>query len=448
MERHFTHRISGICLLFCVAVLPANGAAAPVERALSVAGDMGFGGVGGKAYTTIQTGLDIREGNLSLGVFGRVRILIQESEDDDVVRRRDWDEPGDYVHLLRYLRYKRSFGSVSMEAQIGEMLGFTLGHGTLVRDYSNIADPDHPHAGMRFRVSHEMFDVVGMVDNFIRPAVVATRIGVRPLPFLRRLSLGASFVADPTAPLQVRRSTEDGQREVDSAWNLQSETEVLCLLGMDISYLFGDSGSGQVRPYLDVNTSLHGVGVHVGARGKIPLGRAALGFQAEYRGGSEGYAPGHVDTFYDVSRHQAGLTFQDPHAAGLHHRTPMLAGLVRGAYGGHGVLLQTGLRIKRLGRLRVGFSHRPGPDENSLWARLSLQPIKRLNIGGLLLLRGLGGPHDDANGVAAMAEGRFRITDNVYTLAQYARTWSLAEDTRYFGAIQSFNLSVGANWSK
>ena len=442
------HTLATVTQVFLLLLLSTAASAGPVNRALAVSGDAGFGGVGGKAFTTLQTGLDIREGNLSLGLFGRVRILTQEADDEDVVRRRDWDEPSDYVHLLRYLQYRHDFAKVSVEAQVGEMLGVTLGHGTLVRDYSNIADPDHPHAGLRFKVSHEMFDVVGMVDNLIRPSVVATRVGLRPLPFMKRLNVGASFVTDPMAPVQIRRDAT-GQREVDDAWNLQSETKPLVLLGLDFSYRFGDSTSGQIEPYVDVNTSLLGVGAHVGAQGSLPLGKsgARLSFQVEYRGGSDGYAPGHVDTFYDVARHQAGLTIDHPRSAQVNHRAPMLAGLARGAYGGHGVLLQTGLAIKKMGRIKVGYTHRPGPDENNVWVRLSAQPIPRLNLGTLVLMRGLGGPYDDANGVMAMAEGRFRITDNVYTLAQYTRSWSLDEDSRFFGIMQSFNISLGANWS-
>ena len=445
--RRQSHTYATLCILTLLMLSP-TASAAPVSRALAVAGDAGFGGVGGKAFTTIQTGLDIREGNLSLGLFGRVRILTQEADNEDVVRRRDWDEPSDYVHLLRYLQYRHDFEKVFMEAQVGEMLGITLGHGTLVRDYSNVADPDHPHAGLRFKVSHDMFDVVGMVDNLIQPSVVATRVGVRPLPFLKRFAVGASFVTDPMAPVQIRRDVS-GQREVDSAWNLQADTEPLLLMGLDLSYRFGDVKSGQIEPYVDVNTSFLGVGAHLGALGSIPLGKskATLSFQVEYRGGSAGYAPGHVDTFYDVARQQAGLTISDPRSAQVDHRAPMLAGLARGAYGGHGVLLQTGLAIKRLGQFKVGYTHRPGPDENTVWVRLSTQPIPRLNLGTLVLMRGLGGPHADANGVVAMAEGRYRITDNFYTLAQYSRSWSLQEDTRYFGIMQSFNLSIGANWS-
>ena len=49
--------------------------------------------------------------------------------------------------------------------------------------------------------------------------------------------------------------------------------------------------------------------------------------------------------------------------------------------------------------------------------------------------------------VAAVAEARCRLSDHLYALAQYGRIWSLDDQTRYFGILQSFNLGVGSSWS-
>jgi len=418
-----------------------------------MAGDLGFGALGDKAYTTIQAGLDIHEGRLSLGLFGRVRVLSQNhAEGEETIRERDWDEVTDFLHILRYVEYKRTFNTVTLNARAGELMGFTLGHGTMIRDYSNIADMDHPHTGVSVKLTHEMFDVAAMVDNLARPGVVAARLAVRPFKELPDFTVGTSGVMDPTAPFQVRPNAA-GERPVDSAWNLRSETEVMGMAGLDMSYTFGAKKTGTLMPYLDVNTSFMGAGVHMGFIGRLPVHKGSLAFQAEYRGGSSSYAATYMDTFYDIERHQAGLTFADPAEAARDHRNPKLAGLGRGIYGGSGALLQAGLNIKNLGRSRfnghfkVGYSFRPGPDAHSVWLRISSRPISRLDLGMMMMMRGLGGPHEDANGIVALAEGRYRIMDNLYALAQYSRTWSLQEDTRYFGILQSFNISVGTNWS-
>ncbi len=431
---------------------PARGA--PVAyRGLGLAGDLGFGAMGSDAYTTLQAGMDIHEGRLALGLFGKVRILMQQAEgDEEAIRRRDWDEVSDYVHIMRNVDYARDFGEVTLDARAGELYGFTLGHGSIIRDYSNIADMDHPHTGLRMNVRHDRFEVEAVLDNLVRPAVVAGRVAARPFAGLRDLCFGLSGAMDPTAPFQVRTQL-DGQRVVDVAWNLQSETRVMGLTGLDISYLFGSEQEGTLQPYLDVNTSFFGAGAHVGFFGRLPLPRGELGFQAEYNGSSTGYAANYMGTFYDIERQQAGLALEDPTRSRRDDRDPKLAGLGRSIYGGHGALVQAGLKLQDLGatrlqaQLRAGYAYIPGPDANQVWVRLNTQPFSRLDLGLMLYMRGLGGPYPDENGVVALAEGRYRITRNLYGLAQYSRTWSLREDTRYFGVLQVFNLSVGANWS-
>jgi hypothetical protein len=425
-------------------------AEAKSRRALGLAGDLGLGGFNGRATTTIQTGVDVQEGNLSLGLFGRVRFLIQDDPESGPVRGRDWDEASDYVHILRYLQYRRSFttreaGEIKLAFQAGEVLGFTLGHGTLVRDYSNIADPDHPHSGVHLQLVGPRWQLATMVDNFINPQVVANRFAVRPFKKIPELVLGGSLVIDPQAPLVL-----EPERDVDGAYNLQPHvSEPLTLVGLDAEYVIGDPGRGRLTPYADLNTSMLGIGFHVGTTGEVPVagGRGRLFGQIEYRVSSGGYAPAHMETFYDVERYQAGLAFDDPDRATHDEREPKFAGLARGIYGGQGVLGQAGFVMRRRVQLKAGASYRPGPDAVSIWGRATTQPISRLQLGLLVLARGVGGPHEGAAGVMAMAEGRFRLTENLYTLAQYTRSWSLRVDDRYFGILQSFNLSIGASWS-
>jgi len=410
--------------------------------------------MGGKAVTTIQTGVDVQEGNLALGLFGRVRFLMQDDEESGAVRRRDWDEASDYVHILRYLQYRRSFlskrvGEIRLAFQAGEVLGYTLGHGTLIRDYSNIADADHPHAGLHVRVAGTRWQVDTLVDNFINPSVLAHRGALRPTARLPGLTVGASLVVDPRAPVEVVSSGDGHLRGVSQGFNLTTSNEPLTLMGFEAEYAVGDRSRGRLAPYLDLNTSMLGVGLHVGSTGEVPLadGRARLAGQLEYRVGSGGYAPAHVETFYDVERYQSSLALSDPATAAPEDRATKLSNLARGAYGGHGALGQLAFTYRRLAAVKLGISYRPGPDAMSLWWRATSHPIPRLQLGLMMLARGVGTSQDAAAGLMAIAEGRFRITDTFYSLAQYVRTWSLSADDRYFGILQSFNISVGASWS-
>ena len=402
---------------------------------------------------TIQSGVDLREGNLALGLFGRVRLLMQDDPRSGVVRSRDWDEASDFAHILRYLTYHRTFassaGPLRFQAGAGELLGFTLGHGTLVRDYSNISDPDHPHSGIVLGLAGEQFAATAMVDNFVNPSVIAGRVEVQPLKSLGPLRLGSSFVIDPQAPLQAARAA-GARRELDDTYVLTSTRKVLALMGADVEYTLGSDARGSVTPYMDLNVTLLGdVGYHAGATGRLPLGDtgATLRGQLEYRVGTSGYVPAHVETFYDIERYQAGLAFDRPLDASVDERATRLAGMARGSFGGQGLLAQAGVELPRRFTTKLGVSYRPGPDPVSLWWRASTRPIERLDLGLLLVLRGLAGDHAVADGLMTMVEGRFRITDNIYSLAQYARTWVVDGYTTYYGLVHSLNVSVGANWS-
>jgi hypothetical protein len=194
---------------------------------------------------------------------------------------------------------------------------------------------------------------------------------------------------------------------------------------------------------------MHGLGVHLGLLGEVPVGKtqARLMGQAEYRATTSSYAPAYMGTFYDVERYQAGLSFSHPGQAGPGERATKLAGMVRGDFGGQGVLGQAGMVVGRLAQLKMGVSYQPGPDPVILWWRAAASPVPRLNLGALLVKRGLGGPYPAAAGLMAMAEGRYRLTDYLYSLVQYSRTWYLRSDTRYYGMFHTFNISIGATWS-
>lgn len=444
MMRQFTTRA---LVLFTLFLAPAESLATPL---LGIAGDLGFGALDDTAATTIQAGLDVQEGRLAVALFGRVRLMLSDQEEVGAIRRRDWDEASDFVHILRTLRYSRQFQTFNLDVRVGEVMAHTLGHGSLMRDYSNISDPDHQHTGLSFRLAHPRFEVEALLDNFIRPGVAALRGTVSPLSgqWGRGFKLGASLAMDPTAPVAVQVD-EKGRRAMDAAYNLQSDTRVLTMMEVDASYRLHRHDLGMIEPYVDVATSFMGMGVHAGAVGQVrlgPDGEYILGLQAEYHYSGAGYAPAYMTTFYDVERHQAGLAFRDPRQANSSNRNTKYAGMARGLYEGHGGLVQLGLEVGQKVRAKVGYGFRPGPDAHQMWVRFSSQASRRLNVGLLLVMRGLEAENELANGVVAAAEARFRLTDNVYGLAQYSRTWTLNERTRYFGILQSFNLSAGYNW--
>jgi|GEM_PF-6868317 hypothetical protein len=434
---------------FVLSVLLATGPTAAWGKAgakkkasiFSVAGDAGLGGVGGVAFATLQTGLSIREGQMAMGLFARLRIAMQ-STPDGAIRKRDWDEPSDFVHLLRYFHYRHRFGkTLTAHLRLGEERGVSFGHGSIIRDYTNLADADHLHTGLRLNFDHRRFGVAAMIDNLLSPALVAGRVWFAPAAKIPQLRLGATFAIDPQAP-QAISVAADGTRYMDSAFNLQADRAVGVHFGIDAEYTIGDRSAAYVTPYADLNSSVEGIGLHLGATGELPLDkrkRVRLSAQVEYNVSSAGYAPSYFGTFYDLERNQS--SFSD-----LNSRFPKAAALARKAYGINGTLLQLGLKVLRKTELKVGYAFHPGPDAHQLWLSARVTPISRLSIGALILARGLGQGNEGA-GLAAMAETRVRIFENLYGLGQYTRSWSLDQNTRYYAVLQSFNVGVGGNWS-
>ena len=434
-------------LLISLILLPTESRAAPD---VMLSGDIGFGTVEDTANSTIQAGVDVQKGRGMLSLFGRVRLTLHNHDEVGVLRGRDWDEASDFVHIVRNLSYSRQFQTFNLDIRVGEIREHTIGHGSLMRDYTNLADPDHLHSGLSFRVAHQRFEVEGMLDNFVQPGVAALRGTVSPFtaPWMRGLKLGASLVMDPTAPVTVQVDAK-GRRAVDSAYNLRSDQQVLALMDLDVSYLLEQPGFGVIEPYVDVATSFMGMGVHAGAVGQVrlgPSGEYVLGVHGEYHYASAGYAPAYMTTFHDVERQQAGLTFVNHREAQAGERNTKLASMARGLYEGHGGLVQVGLDVGQQVRAKIGYGYRPGPDAHQLWVRLTSQPNRQLSVDVLMMMRGIESGNGVANGVVAGVEGRYRVTDNIYGLAQYNRTWSLDERTRFFGVMESFNISAGYRW--
>ncbi len=114
LRTHHAFKALAILTLITSAGLIPRGAQARggQEKLLSLGGDIGFGGLGGTAYATVQTGVDIREGGLAVGLFGRMRLALHETSGEGLLRKRDFDEVSDFVHIQRYATDRRQFGKL------------------------------------------------------------------------------------------------------------------------------------------------------------------------------------------------------------------------------------------------------------------------------------------------------------------------------------------------
>lgn len=437
-----------LCALQLGLVLPV---AARAEGWVTAQGDAGLGAVGDAVASTLSAGLELQGRELSLAVFGRVRLVIDESAaEPGGVRRRDYDEVADYVHLLRALRYERRIEGVETRLLAGELVGVTLGHGTLVREYSNVADPDHLHTGLRVQLAGERVELDALVDNVLAPAVLAGRLAWRPLAVAPALSLGASVAFDPRAPRHVLLAP-GGTRLYDAAYHPRVETALLPLTGVDIAYALGDGSVFRVVPYADGNTSWRGLGGHFGAQAQLALGTSGVLLDAlgEYCLVGGGYGPALVDTFYDVTRYQSGLAFGVAARATAAQRATVLEALAADAFAGGGFTLQGGIEAGERLTVQAGYREHPGPDRRRFWARLVAQPLPPLTLGALVLVRGWGGGEGPSarTGVAVLAEARYQLGRYWYALGQYTRTWAVEASSGFFLPFQGLNVALGTQWA-
>ena len=421
-------------------------------------GDAGFGFFGPDLYTTLQLGFDFQEGAFTLGVEARLRLRVEDRGERDGlgVRREDWDEPSDLAYLLRYASYRRQVSGVTLGFSLGELAGYSLGDGSLVRDYASALDPDHPHGGFMARVAGKRFQADLVLDDFVAPEFIALRVGGVPLSTgPHALVVGASGLLDFRAPWQVRLDA-DGAPVIDEHRNLELRRSVVGAAGIDVAYRVGDPAQDHLRVYVDGNVLLPergvadpGLGLHVGAAFQAhPFqSRLALTGGVEYRRLGPGYLPSWVDLLYDVQRQQFPLTARARRALSG-EATTKLGALARDlAPAGNAWRGDLGLRYEPWLEVAAHYEHRPGLAGKSLGARMTVVVGRHFLASGLVERFGFltGSDLGRSAGLLVSAEARYRPLRNLYVLAQYSHLVRLGSDG-WFRPLDQLNVAVGGAW--
>ncbi|MFH2008269.1 MAG: hypothetical protein ABI333_16920 [bacterium] len=435
---------------------PAAAAEGGLKRWGELEGDVGFGFMGSDLFTTLQAGFDLQEGGFAMGLQLRLRLRVADGGDEHEgkgVRREDWDEPSDLAHILRYVSYRRKVKSVSVGLLLGEHAGYTLGYGTLIRDYSSAMDIDHPHSGVATRLSGRHWQLDFFLDDVVAPELTALRVLTRPIVGRHNLLVGATGVFDFRVPVAAV-TDEDGARQVDSKRNLVVERGLLGAVGVDVGYLLGDGEENHLATYVTGNLLIPekhrgdpAAGLHLGVRfGVRPFGGQLRVFGGvEYRRLGAGYMPSYVDLIYDVQRLQFPLTAQ---AASSAENAPTKLGAVVGglAPAGNAWWGQLGVQYGRWFEASVHYEHRPGLLGQGLGARASVVVGRWFLASVLLEWFGMDAPDAErARGLLASAEARVRPTKRTYLLAQYSRLWHLSQ-TGLYRPLDQLNVAFGVAW--
>ena len=346
----------------------------------------GFGMMGEDAFATIRPAFaldlsDIVPLQFRFGAPVRLRILDREPDSAGVTRKRDWDEPGDFVAILEEISYADEVvfghsGHVYVDVLLGTLGRVQLGHGTVVRGFGNSLDIDRRRTGLDTWVRVEGY-LVGELAG-VEVQLIGTDLSGEQL-FGSRLGLdwagagiGVTAVGDPTAPRTLREGDSSMNMNVlpldaDGSLIAQGNRGVTAL-GVDLSYRASDGWRWMVLPYLDMNL-LPGVGkgLHLGADTEMVVGRrrkVRLGLLAELSVGDRSYDPAYFDVFYLSQRWQVPFfAFNEdvptsglPAAVATKYAFVQSADLgVAGGYGGFRLSHASGVFAE------TAYHYRPGP---------------------------------------------------------------------------------------
>ncbi|MCA9671607.1 MAG: hypothetical protein KC503_38680 [Myxococcales bacterium] len=392
----------------------------------------------------------------------RLRVWDRDPQDDGVLRKEDWDEPSDYLRLLRFVEVNLGGKTWRFRGRFGALDGESIGHGTIMAGYYNWLDVNHYQGGLVLDAAIRWGGLYFMVDNIFRPEIFGFRLHVRPLSFItknswaNKLIVGFSTVVDTRAPLALADIDNDpntpAQAALDDDQNfVVSSRKAVKIIGFDIEYALIQNKLIDLVPYIDINVLAAGdtgVGMHLGTffniRIPTPVGPTLL-TRLEYRVVGDGYAPRYIDSVYEAQRYQFDPNNNIDATTGL--PLTKLGWLRSTDPGTHGWLGE--LYFDFAGWVKVGGTYEDyqGPNNAALTLGLHLPKFSFAQLGGYFTRRGFDGFGDafDLDGALLIGYLRVKVWGPLALTGVYRRTWRAREDGTYT-AQSDFSVGVGVSF--
>jgi hypothetical protein len=139
-------------------------------------------------------------------------------DSDGKLREEDWDEAGDYIEKVYYVRFGKPDDKFYLRA--GSLSPITLGYGLIMRRYSNAIEwPQVKRIGLQTSIKAGNLTFQGLINNF-REIETPGLIGAR-LTYEKKLILplvfGGTIVYDGNQYLGAKDADEDG---VPDNWDM------------------------------------------------------------------------------------------------------------------------------------------------------------------------------------------------------------------------------------
>ncbi len=231
-----------------------------------VGGSIGASIFKGKPYLLIGFAPQFEIGNWGVGIDGVIRL-----GSDLSLRKEDFDEVYDIARFLNYIRYGKPYEDIYL--RVGGIRNATIGHGSIVDNYSNNSSYDNRRIGGAVRFDAGFLGVEGLLSDVFARGFYAARGFTRPFHlvpglagtwFFRNMEFGAtgSFDFDPDAvriipnrpPYVLNiKDTVDGE-EIDSLYVVRDSLTIgspLNMYGIDASLMIWQDRNAEGRLYAD-----------------------------------------------------------------------------------------------------------------------------------------------------------------------------------------------------
>lgn len=377
---------------------------AQAEVAANGTASVGVGALGGRPVTSFDVGFDVSQGELELGLGGRLRFLLEGG-----LRTADWDEPSEGALVLRRVRYRHVGTATAYALAIGPLRDIALGHGAIVAGYTSGLDIDHGRSGVHARLSRGTTAFETLIDDVIQARILAARVVSGD-----RVRLGLTAALDREAPVPGA-AVATGILGVDAEWPIPLDV-VESALTLDAVGIPGV-----------------GAGVHVGANAKLVERAVTFKPFTTLHYGSDGYIPGWFSPLYELSRAYFGLEYAQPEET-------QRAVAASGGLGGLGARLGADLSWRGLGEMSFAYAIRRGA-RNLAMGRILMPWFSSVQAGGWFAVELADARSSESWSGAAAFELRVRLSTALFLAGELSRLYQ--EDAGYLRPITSASVAIG-----
>ncbi len=306
MKRLFTVSF----LLFLVVTSFAQMNPLPGQAPNALTGGFGLTWIDGAPTYAFRVRPDISFKNFGIGLD-----LNLEFDASGNLRKENFNTASDYLSIIRYVRY--GYKKDPVYAQIGAVDYYTLGHGSIMYQYSNSPSVDNRKIGLVFDLNMDKWGFESIYSDFSEGSVVGTRLHIKPLqftslsviPILSGLEIGASFAGDFNSKAGVESGLLDPKTQ---AFTATVDNGSMSEFGFDIGLPLLNSSVLNIELYTDYAKIVNfGDGISSGLLFNFNgLGLATASLKFERRWNSKEYIPSYFGSLYEIERFNA--TYNSP----------------------------------------------------------------------------------------------------------------------------------------